>query len=89
MNTHQAFALHTLLKPEIKLVLIYGVATRVRSFLALSGAFGTARRYFTQIYLVRGPIILLGNRDIGYLSGDIKSKIDPYMQFLCDNLKFI
>ncbi len=31
----------------------------------------------------------LGNRDIGYLPGDIQSKIGPYMQPLWDNLGFI
>jgi PhoH-like ATPase len=29
------------------------------------------------------------NKDIGYLPGDIKSKINPYMEPLWDNLKFI
>jgi len=31
----------------------------------------------------------LSNKDIGYLPGDIKSKLDPYMQPLWDNMKFI
>jgi PhoH-like ATPase len=31
----------------------------------------------------------LSNKDIGFLPGDIKSKLDPYMQPLFDNLKFI
>jgi PhoH-like ATPase len=31
----------------------------------------------------------LSNKDIGYLPGDIKSKINPYMEPLWDNLKFI
>ncbi|HRH64594.1 MAG TPA: PhoH family protein, partial [Bacteroidia bacterium] len=40
------------------------------------------------IYLAR-PIVPLSNKDIGYLPGDIKSKINPYMEPLWDNLKFI
>ncbi len=43
---------------------------------------------FRQIYLAR-PIVPLSNRDIGFLPGDIKSKINPYMQPLWDNLGII
>src|SRR5690606_32480824 len=43
---------------------------------------------FKQIYLAR-PIVPLSNKDIGYLPGDIKSKLNPYMEPLWDNLKFI
>ena len=46
------------------------------------------RRDYQQIYLAR-PVVPLGNRDIGYLPGDIKSKLDPYMQPLWDNLSVI
>ena len=35
------------------------------------------------------PIVPLSNKDIGYLPGDIKSKLNPYMEPLFDNLKFI
>ena len=35
------------------------------------------------------PIIALSNRDIGYLPGDIESKLFPYMQPLYDNLSVI
>jgi PhoH-like ATPase len=31
----------------------------------------------------------LSNRDLGYLPGDIKAKLDPYMQPLFDNLSVI
>jgi PhoH-like ATPase len=31
----------------------------------------------------------LSNKDIGYLPGDIKSKLNPYMEPLWDNLKYI
>jgi PhoH-like ATPase len=46
------------------------------------------RRQFRQIYLAR-PIVPLSNRDLGYLPGDVHSKIDPYMEPLWDNLAFI
>jgi PhoH-like ATPase len=40
------------------------------------------------VYLAR-PIVPLSNKDIGYLPGDVKSKLNPYMEPLWDNLKFI
>ena len=35
------------------------------------------------------PVVPLSNRDIGYLPGDIESKLDPYMQPLYDNIGVI
>ena len=40
------------------------------------------------MYLAR-PIVPLSNKDLGYLPGDAKEKINPYMQPLWDNLKLI
>ena len=86
-NAEQAFALHAILNPDVKLVTIQGVAGTGKTLLALAGAL-EQRREFKQIYLAR-PIVPLSNKDIGYLPGDIKSKLNPYMQPLWDNLKFI
>jgi PhoH-like ATPase len=55
--------------------------------IALAAALEQKREY-KQIYLAR-PIVPLSNKDIGYLPGDIKSKLNPYMEPLWDNLKFI
>jgi len=35
------------------------------------------------------PIVPLSNKDIGFLPGDIQSKLEPYMQPLYDNLGVI
>jgi len=35
------------------------------------------------------PVVPLSNKDIGYLPGDVESKLDPYMQPLFDNLGVI
>jgi PhoH-like ATPase len=86
-NAEQAFALHALLKPEIRLVTLQGVAGTGKTLLALAAAIEQKRNY-RQIYLAR-PIVPLSNKDIGYLPGDIKSKLNPYMEPLYDNLKFI
>lgn len=86
-NAEQAFALHAIANPEVKLVTLSGVAGTGKTLLALAGAL-EQRRNFKQIYLAR-PIVPLSNRDIGYLPGDMKAKINPYMQPLWDNLKYI
>jgi PhoH-like ATPase len=86
-NAEQTFALHAILNPDIKLVSLQGVAGTGKTLLALAGAI-EQRRNFKQIYLAR-PIVPLSNKDIGFLPGDIKSKLNPYMEPLWDNLKFI
>ena len=86
-NAEQAFAIHAALKPEIKLVSIQGVAGTGKTLLALAAEL-KKKKEFKQIYLAR-PIVPLSNKDIGYLPGDIKSKVNPYMEPLWDNLKFI
>jgi len=86
-NAEQTFAISAILNPNIRLVSINGVAGTGKTLLALAGAL-EQRRDFKQIYLAR-PIVPLSNKDIGFLPGDIKSKLNPYMEPLWDNLKFI
>lgn len=86
-NAEQTFALHAIMQPEVKLVCIQGVAGTGKTLLALAGAIDQRKKY-RQIILAR-PIVPLSNKDIGYLPGDAKEKIDPYMQPLWDNLNFI
>ncbi|MBX2947054.1 MAG: PhoH family protein [Cyclobacteriaceae bacterium] len=86
-NAEQTFAIHALLKPEIKLVSLQGIAGTGKTLIALAASL-EQKREFKQIYLAR-PIVPLSNKDIGYLPGDIKSKLNPYMEPLWDNLKFI
>ncbi|MBP6977945.1 MAG: PhoH family protein [Bacteroidales bacterium] len=86
-NAEQVFALHAVLNPEVKLVTLQGVAGTGKTLLALAGAL-EQKRNFKQVFLSR-PIVPLSNKDIGYLPGDIRSKLNPYMEPLFDNLKFI
>jgi PhoH-like ATPase len=86
-NAEQTFAMQAILNPDIKLVTIQGVAGTGKTLLALAGSIEQAKN-FDQIYLAR-PIVPLSNKDIGFLPGDIKSKINPYMEPLWDNLKYI
>jgi PhoH-like ATPase len=86
-NSGQTFALNALMNNNIKLVSVSGKAGTGKTLLALAGAL-ESRKYYQQIFISR-PIVPLSNKDIGYLPGDIESKIKPYMQPLHDNLTFI
>jgi PhoH-like ATPase len=86
-NAEQTFALHAVMNPDVPLVTVSGPAGTGKTLLALAGAL-EQRRLYRQIYLAR-PVVPLSNKDIGYLPGDIKSKLNPYMQPLWDNLGII
>lgn len=86
-NAEQTFAINAMMDPEVKLVSINGVAGTGKTLLAIAAAL-EQRRDFKQIFLAR-PVVPLSNKDIGYLPGDIKSKLNPYMEPLWDNLKYI
>jgi len=86
-NAEQTFALHALLDGDIQLVTLTGKAGTGKTLLALAAAL-SQRKDYRQIYLAR-PVVPLGNRDLGYLPGDVQSKLDPYMQPLYDNLGVI
>src|SRR5205085_10678520 len=81
------FSKHAVLSPGILLTTVLGIAGTGKTLLALASAKEQKSRY-RQIFLAQ-PIVPLSNKDIGYLPGDIKSKINPYMEPLWDNLKFI
>jgi len=86
-NAEQTFALDALTNQDVKLVSIAGKAGTGKTLLALAAGLET-RKAYRQIYMAR-PIVPLSNKDLGYLPGDIKSKLDPYMQPLYDNLGVI
>ena len=86
-NAEQTFAVNALLDPNIPLVSLTGKAGTGKTLLALASALHVKKRY-RQIFIAR-PIVPLSNKDIGFLPGDVESKIGPYMQPLWDNLKII
>ena len=86
-NAEQSFALNVLMNDKIQLVTLTGKAGTGKTLLALASAL-EKRKSFQQIFLAR-PIVPLSNRDLGFLPGDIDSKLTPYMQPLFDNLTVI
>ncbi len=86
-NAEQAFAFDLLNDDRVKLLAITGKAGTGKTLLALAGALKQHSLY-KQILLAR-PIVSLSNKDLGFLPGDEKQKIAPYMQPLFDNLNVI
>lgn len=86
-NAEQTFAIEALTNPDVQLVSLTGKAGTGKTLLALAAALQQYKRY-KQIFLAR-PIVPLANRDLGFLPGDVKEKMDPYMQPLYDNLTVI
>ena len=86
-NVEQRFALDACLNPDIPLVSLTGGAGTGKTLLALAAALEQAADY-DQIILTR-PTVVLGGQDIGFLPGDQKSKMGPYVQPLMDNLDVI
>lgn len=86
-NEEQKFALDACLNPQIKLVSLTGGAGTGKTLLALAAAL-EQEKDFDQIILSR-PAVTLGNQDIGFLPGDQKTKMGPFVQPLLDNLNVI
>ena len=86
-NSEQIFAMDALMNPQVQLISLTGTAGTGKTLLALAAALEQADN-FSQILLAR-PVIPLKNQEIGYLPGDAKDKIGPYMLPLYDNLAVI
>ncbi len=86
-NAEQTFAFDLLNDRRLDLIAMTGKAGTGKTLLALATAIKQASRY-KQILLMR-PIISLSDKDIGFLPGNEKDKIKPYMQPLFDNLNVI
>lgn len=86
-NDEQKMALDACLNPKVSLVSLTGGAGTGKTLLALASALEQEREY-DQIILSR-PAVVLGNQDIGFLPGDQKTKMSPFLQPLMDNLNVI
>lgn len=86
-NAEQTMAFDLLADQSISLIGMTGTAGTGKTLLALAAALAQEEDY-QQILLAR-PIVSLANKDLGFLPGDYKQKIMPYMQPLFDNLNVI
>lgn len=86
-NDEQKMALDACLNRKVELVSLTGGAGTGKTLLALAAALEQEREY-DQIVISR-PTVVLGNQDIGFLPGDQKTKMSPFLQPLMDNLNVI
>jgi PhoH-like ATPase len=88
-NREQQFALELLLKDSISLVTLVGKAGTGKTLLAIAAGLHKVaeERTYSRLLIAR-PVIPMG-KDLGYLPGDIKEKLTPWMQPLYDNFDLI
>lgn len=88
-NREQRFAFELLLQDDISLVTLVGRAGTGKTLLAIAAGVQKVadEAAYTRLLIAR-PIVPMG-RDLGYLPGDIKEKLDPWMQPLYDNFDLI
>jgi PhoH-like ATPase len=90
-NAEQRFALDALMNDEIKLVSLVGKAGTGKTLLAVAAGLSKTLeggQYKNKKMLISRPVIPMG-KDIGYLPGDIKDKLDPWMAPIYDNLDYL
>jgi PhoH-like ATPase len=88
-NRDQRFAFDLLLRDSVQLVTLVGKAGTGKTLLAIAA--GLQKVADEKIYnrlLISRPIVPMG-RDLGYLPGDIKEKLTPWMQPIYDNFDLI
>jgi PhoH-like ATPase len=88
-NVEQSFAIDCLLNDEIMFVSLVGMAGTGKTLLALAAGLSKAiDEGMFQRLLVSRPIFPMG-KDIGYLPGDVETKLNPWMQPIFDNVEFL
>ncbi|HPQ40840.1 MAG TPA: PhoH family protein, partial [bacterium] len=88
-NLEQKLALSLLMDDDIQLVTLVGRAGTGKTLLSLAA--GLSKSLDEGVYhklLVARPIFPMG-RDLGYLPGEIKDKLKPWMQPIFDNLEML
>jgi len=88
-NVQQKMALSVLLDDEIPLVTLAGKAGTGKTLLSLAVSLQKVveEKKYNKILIAR-PIVPLGN-DIGYLPGEKKEKLKPWVQPIYDNLEYL
>lgn len=85
-SKEQRLALHLLTHPDVSLVTLTGLAGSGKTYLSLAAALsGLYSKQYERIVVTRSiePV----GRDIGFLPGDIKEKMAPWMNPFIDNFR--
>jgi len=88
-NLEQRLALEMLLDHDIQLVALIGKAGTGKTLLALAAGLQMVlnEKLYDRVLVAR-PIMPLG-KDLGYLPGGVKEKLEPWMKPVFDNLQFL
>lgn len=88
-NSEQRFVFDALTNDSIKLVSLVGISGTGKTLLAIAAGLSEVvdeKKY--RKLLVSRPIFPMG-KDLGYLPGEMRDKLAPWMQPVFDNLSFI
>lgn len=88
-NQEQRFAMELLMDENIKAVSLVGKAGTGKTLLAIAAGLEQVveRKKYSKLYIAR-PIIPMG-KDLGFLPGNEKDKLRPWMQPIFDNIEFL
>jgi PhoH-like ATPase len=96
-NKEQLMALDLLLDPEIKLVTLAGLAGSGKTICALAAGLeqtslnptskNSGGKQYNSLVCMK-PVISVG-KEIGWLPGDLKEKMEPWMAPIKDNLRYL
>ncbi len=88
-NKEQYYAIDALLDERVSLVSLMGKAGTGKTLLALAAAmYQTFRKRLYRGILVCRPIVPVG-RDLGFLPGDLGSKLAPWVKPITDTIEFL
>ena len=88
-NSRQRMAIELLMDKDVELVVLFGKAGTGKTLLALASALLQTEEECTyKKVLAARPVVPLG-KDMGFLPGDVKEKLRPWMQPFYDNLEFL
>ncbi|TPF17949.1 PhoH family protein [Priestia megaterium] len=88
-NVQQVMALDLLLDPSVTLVTLQGKAGTGKTLLALAAGlqYTQEEQKYRKLTVAR-PVVPMG-KDLGFLPGELKEKLDPWMQPIYDNLEYL
>lgn len=89
LNVEQTCAIDALLDPSIKLVVLEGGPGTGKTLISLACGFEQLGKKIYNKVLFAVPAVPMGNRDIGFLPGDVNDKISPYAKGVNDNVHFL
>ena len=88
-NSEQAFSVDAIMNSNISLVTLYGKDGTGKTLISIACAIEKLKSKQCKQIIISAAIVPVGNKEIGFLPGDVNDKVSPYMQGLFDNLEFV